>query len=65
MADAVNRQKMKEAIIIFVRNPKLGKVKTRLAAGIGIATEGECMQQTPGLAVGIQQIDLAAMVETL
>lgn len=26
---------MKEALIIFVRNPELGKVKTRLAAGIG------------------------------
>ena len=26
---------MKEALIIFVRNPVLGKVKTRLAAGIG------------------------------
>lgn len=26
---------MKKAIIIFVRNPQLGKVKTRLAAGIG------------------------------
>ena len=26
---------MKEAIIIFVRNPELGKVKTRLAKGIG------------------------------
>ena len=26
---------MKNAIIIFVRNPELGKVKTRLAAGIG------------------------------
>ncbi|MEP7239009.1 MAG: TIGR04282 family arsenosugar biosynthesis glycosyltransferase, partial [Ferruginibacter sp.] len=26
---------MKEALIIFVRNPELGKIKTRLAAGIG------------------------------
>ena len=26
---------MKEAIIIFVRNPELGKVKTRLAASVG------------------------------
>jgi uncharacterized protein len=26
---------MKDAIIIFVRNPEMGKVKTRLAAGIG------------------------------
>ena len=26
---------MKNAIIIFVRNPELGKVKTRLAASVG------------------------------
>ena len=26
---------MKDAVIIFVRNPELGKVKTRLAATVG------------------------------
>ena len=34
MAAAV-ADRMKNALIVFVRNPELGKVKTRLAKGIG------------------------------
>ncbi len=41
---------MKEAIIIFVRNPELGKVKTRLAATVGndkaLAIYKELLQHT-------------------
>lgn len=34
-AEGLWRNKMKQALIIFVRNPVLGKVKTRLAATVG------------------------------
>jgi len=36
---------VKEAIIIFIRNPELGKVKTRLAAGVGAETALDIYKQ--------------------
>lgn len=52
-----NTFQMKKAIIIFVRNPELGKVKTRLASEIGefhaLGIYKELLQYTHDITVGL------------
>jgi uncharacterized protein len=53
----MNRDQMKNAIIIFVRNPELGKVKTRLAKQVGeqeaLDVYQELLQHTHDITYGL------------